>query len=49
MQNASYDLTKMTHAEYQTAFAASVAKLSPVWGNQHLDAYSGSAKRERSC
>jgi feruloyl esterase len=37
LQNSSFDMTKMTYAEFYQAFDASVSKLTPLWGNQQLD------------
>jgi feruloyl esterase len=37
LQNSSVDVATMTYAEFYHAFDASVSRLTPLWGNQHLD------------
>ncbi|KAJ9610572.1 hypothetical protein H2200_005349 [Cladophialophora chaetospira] len=37
LQDPSFDMSKMTHSEYEHGFDQSVNLLSPLWGNQQLD------------
>lgn len=37
LQDPNFDMSKMTHSEYEHGFERSTTLLSPLWGNQHLD------------
>ena len=37
LQDPSFDMTKMTHEEYEHGFDLSLRNLGPLWGNQQLD------------